>query len=905
MTERDKLYENLLKKRNWESIQQEEIQSLYEITEDGLGEEEAAKRLEYFGENKLPEKKKKNKILLFLGHFNNALIYVLIVAAIVTGFMQHWVDMGVIIGVVVINAIIGYIQEDRAEKALDSIRNMVSNTATVVREGKKRELDTRELVPGDVVYLKAGDKVPADLRVIEASNLRVEEASLTGEAEEVVKYSDPVEEGADLGDRTSMIYMGTSVRNGSGSGVVVATGAATELGKINRLMSEVEETTTPLVQKINQFGVYLSVFIVAVSLAAFLFGYFFRGIPFDEMMLAIIGIAVASIPEGLPAVMTITLAIGVQKMAKRNAIVRKLPSVETLGSVSVICSDKTGTLTKNEMTVVALYTAQHGYKVEGSGYQPKGSILLDGKEVSLEEDQALLRGLEGAGYCNDAVVVRKDGDWHAVGAPTEAALKVLWMKSGKDEEEKGNRIAVLPFDSTYKYMATLNEVDGERFLYINGAPEKIIDLCKKQQGNEGAEALDEDYWKEKIEEGASLGQRMLATAYKKVENRKESLSHEDLEEGLILSGVFGLIDPPREEVVHAVKESKEAGITVKMITGDHALTAMSIGRELGVGDGQISITGSEIEKMSDEELQEKVKDCHIFARTTPEHKIRIVNALQANGHICAMTGDGVNDAPALKQAEMGIAMGIKGTEVSKDAADMVLADDNFASIVNAIEEGRTIYDNIKKTLLFMLPTNFAEGFAIIAAILMGTTLPISAVQILWVNMITAVTLSLAIAFENMEEHAMERPPRSPKEPIISKYFATRIGYVVVIVTFFTVASFQYYYEQGYGLEFSRTVAVNTLVACELFYLFNCRRIIEPALGKGFFENRITFMVVAILIFFQMLFTYVPVANVLFGTAPLTPEGWGLPVGAGILVFIVVEVEKWITSKVKKRRRNEG
>lgn len=897
MDQQDKKYETMQGGKSWESLAVQDVFLIYGSSSEGIEDSESDRRLAFFGENKLPEAKKKSKLVIFLNQFNNALIYVLIASSIITALLDHWVDTGVILGVVLINSIIGYIQEGKAEKALDSIRKMMSAKATVIRDGQRKEIDARLLVPGDVVSLKMGDKVPADLRIIESSNLKVEEASLTGEAEEVLKSSDPVPEGSDLGDRISMAFMGTSIRNGAGKGIVVATGNNTQLGKINKMMSETKENTTPLIRKINSFGMMLSVIVVGASALLFLYGYLIRELSATVMFMSVIGIAVAAIPEGLPAIMTITLAIGVQRMARRNAIIRKLPSVETLGSVTVICSDKTGTLTKNEMTVVGIYTAENEYEIDGSGYNPEGNIMLDGKEVSPEEDPVLMKMLYSAGLSNDSEILNTDGNWQVVGAPTEGALKVLVLKAiGGKLKDGAKRIFTIPFNSDYKYMATLNEINEERYIFVNGAPEKILSLCKSQLSSERITEADYDAWHDKIKEGAALGRRMIGCAYKKIEEKQSTIDHADLQEGMVFLGVFGLIDPPREEAVAAVSQCTKAGIIVKMITGDHALTAMSIGKQLGIGDGSISMTGSEIESLSDEVLRQRVQDCHIFARTTPEHKLRIVKALQHNGHICAMTGDGVNDAPALKRADMGIAMGIKGTEVSKDASDMILVDDNFASIVNAVEEGRTIYDNIKKTLVFILPTNGAEAFSIVVAILAGISIPVTAAQILWVNMITAVTLGLSLSFEPMEQKSMQRPPRNSNEPIISKYFAFRIVTVSIFVGLFTLWAYHYHEGAGYSQEWSRTVAVNTLVAGELFYLFNCKKVQESSISKDILNNKVVLYVVGLLIVFQMAFTYLPIMNTLFGTTPLDIEGWVFPLITGILVFVYVELEKWISRK---------
>ena len=524
MDRQNNQYEAMLGSKGWESLEVQEIFQIYDASSKGIEDSESNKRLAFFGENKLPDSKKKSKLLIFLDQFNNALIYVLIVSSAITALLHHWVDTGVILGVVLINAVIGFIQEGKAEKALDSIRKMMSAKATVIRDDQKKEIDARLLVPGDMVYFKMGDKIPADIRITESSNLRIEEASLTGEAEEVLKTSDPVEVGADLGDRTSMAFMGTSVRNGSGKGIVIATANNTELGKINQMMSDIKENTTPLIRKINRFGLILSFVVVAASILLFLYGYFVQNLSASVMFLSVIGIAVAAIPEGLPAIMTITLAIGVQKMAKRNAIIRKLPSVETLGSVTVICSDKTGTLTKNEMTVVGLYTAQNQYEVEGSGYKPEGKILLEGKEVKLEEDPTLLKMLYAAGLCNDSEILNIDDNWQVVGAPTEGALKVLQLKTLGDKlKDETKRIYTIPFDSNYKYMATLNEIDQEKYIFINGAPEKILSLCKSQFYDERIIEADYDAWHNKIKEGASVGRRMIGCAFKKIDAKQSAI----------------------------------------------------------------------------------------------------------------------------------------------------------------------------------------------------------------------------------------------------------------------------------------------------------------------------------------------------------------------------------------------
>ncbi|MCH8524564.1 MAG: cation-transporting P-type ATPase [Balneolales bacterium] len=884
-------------KTNWHAQStQDVLRDLKSDGEKGISKEEAGKRIETYGRNEIPQGKQRTTLQRLLSQFHNVLIYVLMVAAVITALLGHWIDTWVILAVIIINAAIGFVQEGKAEKALDSIRNMLSLEAIVLRDGKKQTVPAEELVPGDIVLLKSGDKVPADLRIIESRDFRVEEAPLTGESEPVEKSPDTVDENAVLGDRLSMAYSGTVVIYGKGTGVVTATGADTEIGKINQMISDVEEMTTPLLQQIERFGKWLSVVILGVTGAFFAFGYYFRDYAIDELFLIAIGLVVASIPEGLPAIMTITLAIGVQRMASRNAIIRRLPSVETLGAVNVICSDKTGTLTRNEMTARTILTADRLYTIEGTGYAPEGSILIDGETVNPEEDTVLSQLLRAARASNNAEITKDEsGSWILTGAPTEGAMLALSRKGGFGDF-KPKRIDTIPFESDHKYMATLNDADGERFVFMTGAPERVMDMCDRQLTGEGEASIDRSYWEAKMDEIAGKGQRLLGVAY--APSERQELRKEDIEQRKIFLGVVGIIDPPRDEVIDAVRECHEAGVTVKMITGDHAITARAIGKEIGIGDGEKAITGAELQDMSDEELRNIVDEYDVYARTSPEHKLRLVTAIQANGKLVAMTGDGVNDAPALKKANIGIAMGIKGTEVTKDASEMVLADDNFASIVNAIEEGRTVYDNIRKALLFILPTNGAEALVLMAAVLMGIVMPITPAQILWVNMVTAVTLALALSFEPMENDVMKRRPRGNDEPILGGLFMWRITFVSVIIGGLTLWMFTMMKDAGMSEAAARTVGVNTLVAGQLFYLFNCRRIQLPSLSKGFFANRYAFMAAGGLILLQLAFVYAPFMNTFFATEAPGLIGWMYPLAAGVAVFFAVELEKWIIGRFK-------
>lgn len=886
------------KNKKWHSMEIDAVlEDLKTAADEGLSEAEVKKRLEEYGENKLPEGKKKSALIRFLLHFHNVLIYVLIAAAGVTALMEHWIDTFVILTVVIVNAVVGFIQEGKAEKALEGIRKMLSLEALVLRENKRQKINAEQIVPGDIVYLRSGDKVPADVRIIKEKNLRVEESPLTGESTDVSKTVDPVEETAVIGDRRSMAYSGTMVTSGTATGVVTTTGANTEIGKITGMISEVEQITTPLLQKIDNFALKLSIFILFFAAAFFAFGYFFRDYKLAELFLATIGVIVASIPEGLPAIMTVTLAIGVQRMAKRHAIIRRLPSVETLGSVSVICSDKTGTLTRNEMTARTILTADTDYEITGSGYKPEGKIKKDDTEADISSEPVLERMIQCIRACNDASIEKKnDGEWKLQGTPTEGSLITLSYKAGF-EDFNPERIDDIPFESEHKYMATLNEIDGKQVVFLKGAPESLLNICSKQASPDGDKDIDRDFWQERMDKIAERGQRLIAAAYREGKGTSETFDHKSLEKDMVFLGLIGIMDPPRDEVHAAIEECKGAGIRVIMITGDHAVTAKAIAKDLGIDNDEAAVTGAELEEMDDEKLSEAAMKHNVFARTSPEHKLRLVKALQKNNKLCAMTGDGVNDAPALKRANIGVAMGIKGTEVSKDAAEMVLTDDNFTSIVNAVEEGRTVYDNIRKTILFILPTNGAEAFVLIAAILMGIAMPITPVQILWVNMVTAVTLALALAFEPMERQVMDKPPRDPDEPILGNYFLWRIFFVSILIGGFTLLLYRIMRTGGTDIDTARTIAVNAIVAGQAFYLFNCRKFYESILKRHFFNNVYVFIAVGALVLFQAIFTYVPYMNTLFGTSPIGISSWIYVLFAGLMVFVIVEIEKLVAKKL--------
>ena len=901
------------KSRDWHATETEEtLDTLESDPKKGLSDEEARQRLEEHGPNRLPEVGRRGPLMRFVLQFHNVLIYVLIVAAIGTALLEHWLDAWVILGVVLINAIIGFVQEGKAEKALDAIREMLSPRAQVQRDGQRRSIPADELVPGDIVHLQAGDKVPADLRLVGAHNMRVDEAVLTGESVAVDKQTDPVEPDTDLGDRASMAFSGTLVAYGQGRGVVVGTGADTEIGRISTMLGEVETLTTPLLQQIAQFGRWLSVAIVVLAAFTFAFGYWVRDYELVETFLAAVSLAVAAIPEGLPAIMTITLAIGVQRMAARNAIIRRLPAVETLGSVTTICSDKTGTLTRNEMTVKSIITAEEEYEVSGVGYEPHGAFSREGQEIDEpEEEPTLDETLRGILLCNDAELYHSDDKWVMQGDPTEGALMAAAMKAGldpKDVNERFVRDDVIPFESSYKFMATLHHNhEGGAFIYLKGAPERVLDVCENERTADGDRPLERERWEKWMEDVASRGQRLLALAIKPADSGKRSLEFSDIEDGgLSLVAVCGIIDPPRDEAIEAVAACQQAGIRVKMITGDHAVTAKAIAEELGIDTSGGVITGRELEGTSDEELEELAAKADVFTRATPEHKLRLVKAIQNRRQVVAMTGDGVNDAPALKRADVGVAMGIKGTEASREASEMVLADDNFASIAHAVEEGRTVYDNLTKAILYLLPTNGGQAFTIVAAILLGLALPLTPVQVLWVNMVTAVTLALALAFEPSERDVMQRPPRPPGTPILNGFLLWRVMFVSLLLVGGTFGHYLWMEQQGVDHELARTVAINTLVMGQVFYLFNARYILAPSLNlEGFLGNRVALIAVGVLVVLQGLFTYAPPLQLLFGTTAVGPEEWARILAFGVFLFLAVELEKAVLRRTARTPAHLG
>lgn len=871
----------------------------------GLSAEQAVERLTRFGPNTLPAEGGAGLLRRILRQFHHPLIYVLLVAGAITAALREFIDSAVIVGVVVINAVVGFIQESKAEAALQSLRAMVRTEATVVRDGHGRTITSDDVVPGDLVLVEAGDKVPADIRVLRQTELSVDESALTGESVPVPKDEVVLPAGTPVADRLNMLYSGTLVSTGSGAGVVVATGAETEIGQIHRLVGVADVMETPLTAKLARFSMILTVAILALAAATFALGLLRRQDAADTFTAAV-ALAVGAIPEGLPAAVTITLAIGVARMADRRAVIRRLPAVETLGSTTVICADKTGTLTENQMTVREIRTADSAIDVTGNGYAPEGELLgSDGSPVSVEHNVALRWTLITGMACNEAAVSRHDGQWTISGDPTEAAMLVVGVKAGLMAEQaraEYPRVATIPFSSERRYMATLHtHPDHGHVLLVKGSVERMVELCGSQMGDDGAQRrLDGAAVLAEADRLAHRGLRVLATGIwiglDPADFRPETLAGR-----VTLTGLQAMLDPPRDAARAAVAACRSAGVGVTMITGDHAGTATAIARHVGIIDvgepppGSV-ITGGELSALSADELPEAVERARVFARVSPEQKLRLVEGLQDRGHVVAMTGDGVNDAPALRQANIGVAMGRSGTEVAKDAADMVLTDDDFATIEAAVEEGRGVFDNLTKFITWTLPTNVAEGLVILVAIAFGTSLPILPTQILWINMTTAVALGLMLAFEPKEAGIMTRRPRDPGQPLLTRALVFRIllvSFVMVIASWYL---FEWERAHGATLAEARTAALNLFVVVEAFYLFSCRSLTRSVWRIGFFSNRWLILGVLVQAFAQLAITYLPAMNVVFQTAPINGAAWLRILLIAAAASVVVGIDKWWQSR---------
>ncbi len=892
--------------------------------EQGLDRFEVEHRLASFGPNTLTVHKGQGPLIRFLLQFHQPLIYILIASGLITAFLGEWVDSGVIFGVVLINAFVGFMQEAKAVDALAALNKTMTTEATVVRQGEKRRIAASELVPGDTVFLQSGDKVPADMRLFQVRDLQIAEAALTGESMPVAKDHGQHPHDTVLADRYNMAYASTLVTNGQGTGIVTATGDETEVGRISELISAAEALATPLTRKISAFSNVLLYVILALSALTVVVGSL-RGQSLLDSFMAAVALAVGAIPEGLPAAVTITLAIGVARMAKKRAIIRKLPAVETLGSTTVICTDKTGTLTENQMTVQEIMAGGQFFVVKGAGYNPEiGGIYRQetGNEQEKEKNSALspalIECLRAGLLCNDSQLVEKDGSWQVQGDPTEGALVTAARKSGifrgtfHKTVAEARRLDSLPFESAFQYMATLHDshADNQHIVYMKGAVEAILTRCHQQIDTQGEIVpIDIATIHHAVESMANKGLRVLAFARREFAQELNDLTHEHLNSDLIFLGLQAMIDPPRPEAITAVATCQAAGIKVKMITGDHPATAVAIARKIGLISQQpldsslspaISVlTGTELATLSDAELILRADDTAVFARATPEQKLRLVEALQASGQVVALTGDGVNDAPALKRADIGVAMGITGTEVAKEAAAMILTDDNFSSIEAAVEEGRGVFDNLIKFIVWTLPTNMGEGLVIMVAIFLGVTLPILPVQILWINMTTAGFLGLALAFEPKEPGIMLRPPRDPKTPLLSRTVIVRITLVSLLMLAAAFGLFLWEQSAGAPLAEARTAAVNVFVVIELFYLFNCRSLEVNPFRLGFFSNPWVSAGAVAMFLLQIAYTYLPLMNRLFQSAPIAMMVWGRIMVAGLACFVVVEVEKWLWTKKGK------
>ena len=905
----------LVDERTHHALPEHQVVLLLEThTEQGLSSGEAASRLARLGSNELPPPRRRGPVVRVLRHVHHPLVYVLLVAVALAALLQEWIEAAVIAAVVLVNVIVGFLQEERAEKALSALMAMTRTQASVIRDGEKRRIDSADLVPGDVVVLDTGDKVPADIRLLCARDLAIDESVLTGESVPVAKQAGTVSEGTELADRANMTFSGSLVVAGTGNGVVVATGGDTELGLIHRLVGESGGVQTPLTRKLATFSRLLTGAILALAALTLLLGVL-RGEAVSDMVTAAIALAVGAIPEGLPAAVTIILAIGVSRMARRHAIIRRLPAVETLGATTVVCSDKTGTLTRNEMTVTAVVTASGRYDVTGSGYSPSGTLTgADGRAADLAGDAALLATLEAGVLCNDSALVQRDDGWSAVGDPTEVALLTAGAKAGIDRGELARRrprVDELPFSSETQHMVTLHRGhDGRATLVVKGAAEAVLPRCATMLVGDGSAApLRHEKVIADVDALGHRALRVLALASTDLDQAWDSLDETALDGlRLTLVGIVGMHDPPRPEAVAAVATCHRAGIEVKMITGDHATTARAIAAEIGLARGDDEprvVTGAQLREMHDGQFAAAAAASNVLARVTPEHKLRLVEALQAQHQVVAMTGDGVNDAPALRQADIGIAMGRGGTEVAKDASAMVLTDDNFATIEAAVEEGRGVYDNITKFITWTLPTNLGEGLVILTAILLGVTLPVLPVQVLWINMTTALLLGLMLVFEPNEPGIMRRTPRDPAQPILTRVLGERILLVSVLMLIGAFGLFEYELAAGATAAEARTVAVNVFVLVETAYLVNCRSLTKSVLQIGVFTNPPLLLGMAGMIALQVVFTYVPFFHVVFESAPIDVASWGRIVAVAVVVAMVVAAEKSLRRRAGERRSGEG
>ena len=886
---------------NWYQLQTMETFEQLDTSDQGLSDAEARQRLESYGPNRLEEQPRRSPLSVFVAQFTNPLNYIILAAALVTLLFRDYLDAGAILVAALLNAVIGFVQEYRAEDSVQALKKLVVPKSRVLRDGREREVNSEELVPGDVVLLASGARVPADLRLVETTELAIDEAALTGESLPATKSDDPIpQDNLTPGDQRNMGFAGTIVVRGRGRGVVVATGTKTVLGQIAEDVQTTEVTTSPLQAKMNRFAQVLGLLSIVGTVLIVILD-LVMGTPLQELVKTAVATMVASIPEALPVVVTVTMAVGVNRMAQRNAIIRRLPAVETLGSTTVICSDKTGTLTKNEMTVRVIYDGQHTYEVTGSGYEPLGEIRPGESLVDASKADALRMVLRIGLLCNESSVAQEEGRWTVNGDPTEGALIVAAMKAGLDAEAEGDvyrRLAYVPFESERGYMATLHQQGDRKWVFVKGAPEKVIELCLQCAATgalKSGEILDA------AQRFASKGMRVLAFAYREAPADMAELSHEDVQGQLTLAGLQAMIDPPRPEAIAAVEGCKKAGIRVMMITGDHATTALAIAKDIGIAkEGDEALTGRELEALSDDELYERVGEVSVFARVSPQHKLRIVQQVKRRGEIVAVTGDGVNDAPALKAAHIGVAMGITGTDVAKETADMVVADDNFASIFSAVGEGRVVFDNIRKVTLFLVPTTIASILAILLSKILGLPTPYVAVQMLWVNLVTSGLQDVALAFEPAEPGILDRPPRDPNEGVMSSTMLQRSLLVGLLIGVGNIVDFVSALNMGYSLQNARTMVMTTTVMFQFFQAWNSRSERESIFRIGLFSNPLLLFSVVAALAAQLAVLYVPLLQSVFQTVPLAAEEWVRILTISWTVVLVVEVDKWIRRRRARR-----
>ena len=879
--------------RKWHSLRRDEVLKTLDSRPSGLSTAEATTRLRQYGPNQLKGRKKVPPVVVFLRQFLSPLIYVLLAATVISFVMDSFIDAIVILVVLLLNAVIGYVQETRAERAMEALIQMVAPQANVQRDGKVGMLPARQIVPGDILLLETGEKVPVDARLIEISNLKVNEATLTGESMPVEKSTEPLGENVPVAERKNLVYMGTIITYGRARAVAVSTGMSTEIGRIATAIQEVKSEKTPLQKSIGRLSQYLVVLFLGVCGLLVVVG-LLKGLEWLEVFLLAVAAAVSAIPEGLPAVVTIVLAIGMRVMARRNAIIRKLVAVETLGSATIICSDKTGTLTVNEMTVNRIYTNGQWIEVSGEGYQPQGEFRRDGQVLDPKDEMPLGLLLRIGALCNDALLV-EDEDWNILGDPTEGALVVAAAKAGLDKEKTEKsfpRLDELPFQSEKQYMVTMHPRDGGRVVYVKGAVERLLSLSSHLLKGGGQVTLTEADSRAIMEANESMAgeaMRVMAVAYGDLPAGTDELQDEYIRRNLVFVGLMGMSDPPREEAKAAVQLCQQAGIRVVMITGDNQVTAESVARQLELPSGEV-INGVELQEMSDEELLRRVEQVSVFARIEPLHKLRIVNALKERGHVVAMTGDGVNDAPALKAADIGVAMGITGTDVAKEASDMVLADDNFASVVSAVEEGRAIFNRLRNVLFFFLATNLGELFALILSVLFVGQAPLLAVQILWVNLVTDTAGGIPLGFESTLGDELKQPPRNPKVGLIFPGMLLRVGFASLFIGIGTYLVFNWAYART-TLEEARTVAFCTMVTFQWFQAFNARSDEYTVFRLGFFSNSWLIISIAIAIVLQLAVVYIPAMQTAFRTVPLGMDMWGITLLAGGSLFIVEATRK--------------